>query len=1029
LKKRGDITMKILRLSMILMIGSLLIVVAFAKDNSSENIQGPVIESLNNTLEELAISVINTHSIRATLSNFGTLGNNGPASASGTIDPCTGEWAPQFEYPVGSNVQYLFRGGLWIGAIVETDSGNYPRVSTAIEGWVGDEEMIPTSTFEQRSYLRGEWNCLGEAIYNPEALASEEYIASYSDTSRIRLNGTPVSDPTDGPHQPLGIEVTQLVRAWDAPGYDKGYTIEYSVKNISEETLHKTYVGLFVDGDVGDLSIGNNFDDDITGYISELNGIPVNVAYIADNDGRPSDVGTGNNFTVPAVFGTKLLKAPEGALKSSFNWWISNGSSVLDYGPSWLDDNSEDDWTSEYGTPVGDAQKYFLLSNGEWDINQVRLADQNWIENNPQVYTDPFTGERSSHEWKEVEIPIAADIANGFDTRFLMSWGPLGDPVGDDYLLEPGEEVSITVLFFVGDDFHDPNNPQPVNTVIDPSLFDFTSLVEYAAKNEQLYSDINRYSPPVAPALVRVRTGFTGSVVAWPTLTQLSGTVYDVFRQNSDATWPETPLNSEPIVNGIFLDQDVTIGENYTYRVAATRNDTLFSYASEPSTGLYGSFNAPENLVAFEGDENVQLSWDAMPDQLNVDSYNIWRTEFIYLTNVNLIPELIGTVTSNEYVDETVQNGKHYQYWIESGDVDNPGLLSDPVVALPMGFDRDVIMLLQENFEPGIPNEEATLFYDELLTDTNLDFELQSVENFSHDSLSLITLSPFKTLWLSSLNMNSGNLSNWNQNVLKQYLDRGGNLVIEMSQLCRFLTGGGPSQMTALTEYNPLAEYLGIDSLMTQESVFQIQGEDTLNIALAERSGYEDLNSVKSLFFNNVFFISTTRFIPEDESTVLYTYESGVEDSDYHHEPIANLNIGQNDQYSWSTALFGFPLYQMERGDALTDMVNQLISEMQGAIQTHPDSNVLNNNELFSIHPNPFNANTEIHFVLKSSMEMEIHLYNTLGQRVQTLYTGQMEAGNHAVTVDGSTLASGVYFVHAIVPGKLNQVQKIVLMK
>ncbi|NIO09855.1 MAG: hypothetical protein GTO40_18360, partial [Deltaproteobacteria bacterium] len=39
--------------------------------------------------------------------------------------------APSAEYPAGSGVEYLFWGGLWIGALVE----DYPYVSVGCDGW------------------------------------------------------------------------------------------------------------------------------------------------------------------------------------------------------------------------------------------------------------------------------------------------------------------------------------------------------------------------------------------------------------------------------------------------------------------------------------------------------------------------------------------------------------------------------------------------------------------------------------------------------------------------------------------------------------------------------------------------------------------------------------------------------------------------------------------------------------------------------------------------------------------------------
>jgi len=84
---------------------------------------------------------------------------------------------------------------------------------------------------------------------------------------------------------------------------------------------------------------------------------------------------------------------------------------------------------------------------------------------------------------------------------------------------------------------------------------------------------------------------------------------------------------------------------------------------------------------------------------------------------------------------------------------------------------------------------------------------------------------------------------------------------------------------------------------------------------------------------------------------------------------------------------------------------------------------------LEAAYPNPFNPSTSISVNLPESAELEVAVYNVVGQLVTSLADGQHIAGQHVFTFDGHDLASGVYLVQATVPGKLNEVQKIVLMK
>ena len=81
-----------------------------------------------------------------------------------------------------------------------------------------------------------------------------------------------------------------------------------------------------------------------------------------------------------------------------------------------------------------------------------------------------------------------------------------------------------------------------------------------------------------------------------------------------------------------------------------------------------------------------------------------------------------------------------------------------------------------------------------------------------------------------------------------------------------------------------------------------------------------------------------------------------------------------------------------------------------------------------SSYPNPFNPTATVEVTLAETAELTVHVFNVNGQLVQTLATGSFAPGDHKFTLNGSSLPSGVYFVHANTAG-WNDVQKVVLMK
>ena len=85
--------------------------------------------------------------------------------------------------------------------------------------------------------------------------------------------------------------------------------------------------------------------------------------------------------------------------------------------------------------------------------------------------------------------------------------------------------------------------------------------------------------------------------------------------------------------------------------------------------------------------------------------------------------------------------------------------------------------------------------------------------------------------------------------------------------------------------------------------------------------------------------------------------------------------------------------------------------------------------DLLSAYPNPFNPATTVTLALPEKSNVDIKVYNVLGSEVSRLYHGRLNAGNHSFIFDGSKLVSGVYFIRATVPGKLDAKRKVILMK
>ena len=89
--------------------------------------------------------------------------------------------------------------------------------------------------------------------------------------------------------------------------------------------------------------------------------------------------------------------------------------------------------------------------------------------------------------------------------------------------------------------------------------------------------------------------------------------------------------------------------------------------------------------------------------------------------------------------------------------------------------------------------------------------------------------------------------------------------------------------------------------------------------------------------------------------------------------------------------------------------------------------------ELMGNYPNPFNPETEIRFYLPQKENIQVTVYNSLGQLVIKLFDGQLSTGQHMVQwhgkdQSGRPVSSGLYF-YQLATEKKTLVGKMIMMR
>jgi hypothetical protein len=75
-----------------------------------------------------------------------------------------------------------------------------------------------------------------------------------------------------------------------------------------------------------------------------------------------------------------------------------------------------------------------------------------------------------------------------------------------------------------------------------------------------------------------------------------------------------------------------------------------------------------------------------------------------------------------------------------------------------------------------------------------------------------------------------------------------------------------------------------------------------------------------------------------------------------------------------------------------------------------PSPFLATNFQLFQNFPNPFNPTTVIRFAVSATTNVELKVFNILGQEIQTLVNEAKPPGRYDLAFNAGSLASGVYF-------------------
>ncbi len=963
-----------------------------------------------------ALFAHDANNIRMTMSNWGEYGN-----------PDQNEGYLGFEFPKGSETDFLFSAGIWVGAMVD----DTPLVSTGTDGDNGTNEFAPS-----RDNFVYQSNLLDEEPYHFSLIALDDDGDWDAENDDLDENGEPSID-WDGPDE-------------DANGdgifyYDpEPHIDEDPPGNIADDLIDNDHDGDVDGDDDNDGDADPDSDDDDGDGEADEDGAAMAAQHITAfyDDCDPDEVGSPDNDGH-----TPLNIRIE---QRSYSWNIQDNAvmdavlfeaTIRNIGEETLSDvyiglfadpdvaargergdpASIDDWTlfdednlmAVMGDDTTDQDGYdpgifaIKIIRTPRPLDELDLSYRNFNREgggDPDLNRDKYEMISSG----EIDDP-SRDLS---DWRFLIGFGPNEDD--DPWELEPQETLEIAYVFIGAEDR--------------------ATLEETAEALQQFYDegreDILRgdYVPiPARPAVTDVGDG-ESLMVTWRNYTQLPRVdgmnlhygdldeveeVIDVGEDNDVVVSDLTEEVSYYFVIGIYDDE----GEE-----VSTSDTTWMTPLSTPRKPI-------ELQIAEEGYHSIELSWLPNPHlELDIAGYNLYRSmddgEYGQV-NGDPIAELTYPDEMNEFglytyrltaVDE--DGNESEPYGVDS--------LDTPAVGAPYVLEEGKMLLVDEtrngNGRPGSPNDQQSDdFYHSMLERAGIEIydELDYTDFYSENEhpLTAYDVGEYETVIWHGDDKSVLQLGDNFNYPLSQIITFGGKMLISGWDILGNFT---PFDTVEFPEDNIVRRSLHIAGghrSIVRNTIEGLNGAEGQN-------GYPSLEIDREKISDRWAGLDRCWVLePDDGGEVIYTYISSNDDSPFNDQPCA-IRYSDEDR---NTIVLGFPLYFM-RDDQAAQFMERALNDLGVGISETDEELHPSEFRLWANYPNPFNSQTMIRYSLPKQDFVTLQLFDISGRQVTTLFNGHQRAGLQTTILNGEKLPSGLYFVRLSNDHQLST-QKVMLIK
>ncbi|MDY0017923.1 MAG: T9SS type A sorting domain-containing protein [Candidatus Delongbacteria bacterium] len=255
-----------------------------------------------------------------------------------------------------------------------------------------------------------------------------------------------------------------------------------------------------------------------------------------------------------------------------------------------------------------------------------------------------------------------------------------------------------------------------------------------------------------------------------------------------------------------------------------------------------------------------------------------------------------------------------------------------------------------------------------------------------------------------------------------------------------------------LFKYDPLVDTWDYENILSQRAVgtaLVLSSTNKLNVGILigptidENQNYITTREIDGNLWSKLEYINDNNDVDKEmfidkndnihlfelhfdnQSELIYTNNLNIVFNTEIVQSDSNYYFNYQDVY-FQDSLFYTVYVKGEKGTNNTIIFFQT-KQIEVGIEEEPC--IISDIKLYQNYPNPFNNETEISFYLEETAEIELIVYNSKGEQVESVIKQKMSKGVHSINYCASKLNSGVYYYQLKIDGIAKDTKKMLYLK